>query len=361
VSVELSPRTRQWAGTARHWRLLTLVSPRDGVESHVRRAVEKTNATYPMRSELASSSRLENRERLGGLVFSGKAGTHLQLRAVGKSNERREWLDALIDQLDAAGIEGHLEHLPTRFPPADYLARQHERMIVSLVTWTHSEGLLATTHAALTAFSPPSPQTLVWIDSTYVELEIPEDFPPLASAMFEDAHSSTNAVLAAGPDGVELHAALDNMAVCEQHHDRDRLANAARALGFVTAVNSHIDYACVRTGHRGLTWDTVNSDLPSPPTNGASSLLTAREYVPDAYGVQVVSSRHLERARDLSTWTIKDLGTDRFLLAAADLRPWLIPDVPPDDVLTRARADFGDMIATEDYLIELWRQRRLNR
>lgn len=73
-----------------------------------------------------------------------------------------------------------------------------------------------------------------------------------------------------------------------------------------------------------------------------------RDHVPDAYGLQVLTSRHLEKAHDLSAWVITDLGNDRHLVQHPDPAAWFAHDHPDPDVLAAARRDFGDLILTPE-------------
>ena len=80
-------------------------------------------------------------------------------------------------------------------------------------------------------------------------------------------------------------------------------------------------------------------------------------YVPDAFGVQLLTGRHLARARDLSRWQVREVAEDRWLVTARGLAEWLRPTDPASvrsrtfpDPAVRARAvdDFGAMILTRD-------------
>ena len=92
-----------------------------------------------------------------------------------------------------------------------------------------------------------------------------------------------------------------------------------------------------------------------------------RDYLPDAYGQQVVTGAHLLRLGELPSerWMVEDLGRDRYLVTARDLAAWFDVDprpyggedthfsrpAPPDpDTLAQARADFADAILTADVL-----------
>jgi len=75
------------------------------------------------------------------------------------------------------------------------------------------------------------------------------------------------------------------------------------------------------------------------------------EFVIDAAGVNLLTSKHLKHARDLSDWDVDEVAPDRFLVKAKDLTAWFGQVVPSDEVITRARADFGDMILTWDTIV----------
>lgn len=71
----------------------------------------------------------------------------------------------------------------------------------------------------------------------------------------------------------------------------------------------------------------------------------------DAHGIQLLTSRHLDHAHDLSGWTVTEVAPDGHLVEAADLAPWFAQDNPDPNVLDQARADFGDMLLTWDHII----------
>lgn len=93
-------------------------------------------------------------------------------------------------------------------------------------------------------------------------------------------------------------------------------------------------------------------DVGTPPMLGPRPhyfdrnphLLT--RFVPDARGALVLTDSHLERANDLSGWSIESLGHGRHLVQARDLAAWFAHPEPEPDVLNQARTDFGDMILT---------------
>ncbi|MGQ1839206.1 hypothetical protein ACT4S2_12190 [Kocuria turfanensis] len=70
--------------------------------------------------------------------------------------------------------------------------------------------------------------------------------------------------------------------------------------------------------------------------------------VADAHGIQLLTDRHLARARDLSDWTITEVVPTRYLVQAKNLEPWYATDTPDPELVAQARADFGDMILTPE-------------
>ena len=77
----------------------------------------------------------------------------------------------------------------------------------------------------------------------------------------------------------------------------------------------------------------------------------------DVHGVQLLTSQHLQHARDLSAWRVEQVAPDRWLVSARDLHPWYdVTDyvdwhgvqAGSPEFLVSARHDFGDMILTDE-------------
>jgi len=68
--------------------------------------------------------------------------------------------------------------------------------------------------------------------------------------------------------------------------------------------------------------------------------------VPDAYGCQMLSSRHLANAKDLRAWRSTALNEELSLVEAEDLVRWYDGEEPQREVIENARGDFGEMILT---------------
>ena len=96
-------------------------------------------------------------------------------------------------------------------------------------------------------------------------------------------------------------------------------------------------------------WDTIGHAVPLPGVaewqlRDNKHLLAT--HTPDAHGIQILRDAHLERAHDLSDWSITDLGDGRHLVEARDLEPWYGQPLPDPDTLAQARLDFGSTILT---------------
>lgn len=132
---------------------------------------------------------------------------------------------------------------------------------------------------------------------------------------------------------------------------RDRV-DALREL--ITALPDLTDLAFIRTSYSfASTWLQVDPALRFPHIQE----MHVRDYphvldlwVPNAHGVQVLTNAHLERAHDLSAWSLTDLGHGRHLVEAPDLEPWYGGDRPDEATLAQARADFGEMILTPEII-----------
>jgi hypothetical protein len=106
--------------------------------------------------------------------------------------------------------------------------------------------------------------------------------------------------------------------------------------------------------------DSLDTGRTSPPFVDVGQLSAHRDlwnqYTFDAYGVQVLTDAHLDKANDLNAWRIDELTPGRYLVQAPDLEPWYRGSTPPDpDVVARARADFEGMILTPEILTRLGR------
>lgn len=71
-------------------------------------------------------------------------------------------------------------------------------------------------------------------------------------------------------------------------------------------------------------------------------------YLPEVFGIQVVTKAHLDRATDLRDWKLTALGHERYLLEANDLEEWYSQPTPYTTARAFGHYYFGDMILTRD-------------
>lgn len=67
-------------------------------------------------------------------------------------------------------------------------------------------------------------------------------------------------------------------------------------------------------------------------------------HVPDAFGIQVLTDRHLEQAPDLTHWQVISLPGGRHLVTHPRVDDWYASDTPPPQMLEQARRDFDRLI-----------------
>jgi hypothetical protein len=146
--------------------------------------------------------------------------------------------------------------------------------------------------------------------------------------------SATHTALAFGGEGVfQLVGGPDDW--------RQRIDRLTEAL---VALPADTNQAYIRASHRNvLSHNRIHVLLPLAHIEEYhvryNKHLLVR-YLPDAHGVQVVRTAHLDNAHDLSGWQITDLGHGRHLVRAQDLAPWYADVLPHSETLARARADF---------------------
>lgn len=132
-----------------------------------------------------------------------------------------------------------------------------------------------------------------------------------------------------------------------------RIATLRDAL---TALPADTEHGFIRPATRGaLGLYNLDNVLPLPGIEEHhvryNKHLSGR-YLPDAHGIQLVRTAHLDNAHDLTAWDITDLGHDRHLVQARDLEPWYAHTQPEPDVLTQARADFAGALLTEQVITD---------
>ena len=119
-----------------------------------------------------------------------------------------------------------------------------------------------------------------------------------------------------------------------------------------TLPNRHLDLAFIRPATRTVqSWLSIDKPQKLPNLDEShirNNRHLLSRHTPDAHGIQVLTDQHLDRARDLSSWTVREIGENRFLVEAKDLTTWYSTTLPDQDAVDQARHDFGDMILTQE-------------
>jgi hypothetical protein len=100
-------------------------------------------------------------------------------------------------------------------------------------------------------------------------------------------------------------------------------------------------------------WDNVVDWRPPllprvPVTYSRRPPHLERTLVPDAYGIQLLSRAHLDRAPDLREWQVEEVAPGRYIDTSKQLDAWFGPEDPSEDTFEKARREFGSLIMDEE-------------
>ena len=130
-----------------------------------------------------------------------------------------------------------------------------------------------------------------------------------------------------------------------------RLADAAREALLIDCAATRWAAAALAT-RDSHSWQTLGKTLgqtrSAPPWAAAHNSPAWGGYVPDVFGMQLLTDEHLRRAADLSAWTVTEAAPGRHLVEARNPADWFGPAGPSAQTLAAARADFGAVIAPAD-------------
>jgi hypothetical protein len=297
----------------------------------------------------------------------------------------RTWLEELASRLQSAGVAGTLRPPPTQWEANGRFVHPTERR--GLVFPTAMAGFRLAkyphAHTADTLRFMVDPDTVAALASRFVAWGV-----QLADARAYAVRVVHSTVL--GPGGLDewlTASAADTvgltvLAFLVPGQDRGRrltLSQLGQAVvwaaeaghpwpdavadlrDWLTADPDALDQAHVRNGTIGMSnFSSLEYDMctpgHTPPRVFSVSLIHHRHlwerHVIDAAGLQILTRDHLDRAHDLTGWTITPLTATRFLVEADDLAPWFAQESPDLRVLDAARTAFGDMILTPQHIAE---------
>lgn len=187
------------------------------------------------------------------------------------------------------------------------------------------------------------------LDATEVDLAV-----PLARAVNQTGMAGLEVLRRRHKDGRHVALSPGGDVIFQLYGDEQEWATTIAAIRPpLLDLSALLSYGCVRTSRR-YALDISDIDAYPLPHVEEYQVRAGRhllaDYVPDAHGLQVLTERHLDRARNLADWQVTDLGHGRHLVAAPDLAPWFEAPAPDPDVLARARSDFGPMLLTSEVI-----------
>lgn len=306
---------------------------------------------------LAAANAALSPEDFGTALVATVAGGAVKLKWPSGAQALRRWLDVFAEQLRAAGWGGSLHAAPA-VRPADWLRRLSEPRLTVFASYdVAAPGIpgpeLCETAAQWTQRNGGPDAYLLSSALTLPDrtgelgrhLQLALSHQPSIAARCTSAEPGPLSRVSLGADGRASYQVYD-----PQCAPLDLAGQAREAL---LAAAEHTRFAAVTlTKGDSNTWSTLGRTPGQTPP--APAWATARNsplwsrYLPDAFGILLLTREHLSRTADLSGWTVVEAAPDRYLVEAPDLSGWLTPDGPSAQVLAEARAAFGEAIIPTD-------------
>ncbi|HET6209034.1 MAG TPA: hypothetical protein VFD94_01550 [Jatrophihabitans sp.] len=362
----------QQTSIARAWRQLggadvwLQLATRTGDLARFGEAVERANT--------ASAARQDGAEVVGGFPTGTVRGFAVQLIRADTVAAVQAWAADFAAELAAAGLTGKLGGAPSAAPPpclgstlppvpTGYVAyvldpsADHDP-VRREAGWLVSPAATERIAALLDRWARRPGAELVLRQNLYsLAVRLPDAAPQLVRAVTTTGMAGLDFIL--DKDEYVLHTALSfgGDGVFQVVGSPGGWQQQVELLtGAITALPADTEQAYLRTSNRNQS--SHNQLHVVQPLSGiAESDVRYNKhlldrYLPDAHGVQVVRTAHLDNAHDLSDWQITDLGHGRHLVRAADLAPWYAQPLPEPDTLARARADFAGALLTKQLIAD---------
>lgn len=285
------------------------------------------------------------------------------------------WLDALAEDLTAAGLVGKLGAPPRHHlrQPAEFgyefaptvfvgytMNEPRARSWYPFQGWSVDEEPTAQVAAQAAGWGPrdrPHTQCLAQLYISQTGIDHTDAAPFLKFAAHNTAGIATLSYLdpdptleptmaryvAVGPFGL-----LAAQSVSLEGSWRDTVADLRDIL---LAAPQDTDLAFVKNTWCGISlWEAVEKRGLYQPVTWLTDFQAQgvrerwSQVAMDAHPVNLLTDAHLNRAHDLADWTVEQVAPGRHLVSAKNLEPWFTGGSPPAEVLAKARADFGDMI-----------------
>jgi hypothetical protein len=338
------------------------------VVSRVRQGVDDANAAVDTGTTMGVFT-----------AATGKGVAVAALRDTSSPDTSSQWLTALAGALETRGLPGTISDTGTWGPGLDPIARANfgRRFPTAFVAyqvdsyparakplrgWQVDSSTTRTVSEQLQFWAESRPLEESWVGLTFGNVRIQTSD---IATFFE----STSAICSSFKI---LDAVNHDRGTCRRSSlaqfgqlvsqvvdpDADWRSLLDAQIEVITTNPHSIDVALIKNvGGIALAWSDVNiRDKHAHPTTRDPIDYDANrhlwdEYVIDAAGVQLLTSKHLEHAVDLSDWRVENVSTDRYLVSAKSLDRWYADTVPDPDTISKARQDFGDMILTWDAIL----------
>jgi hypothetical protein len=136
-------------------------------------------------------------------------------------------------------------------------------------------------------------------------------------------------------------------------HEPDWRARVEHLRAPLLQFADRLDVAFVRTSAYPVSsWDDLAGAVPVLPHVTEAKVRRYRrlwdQYVPDAHGIQILTTAHLSRLGPLPAWDVRPLAGGGHLVQARDLEPWFAAAEPDPQVVAAARVDFAGALLTPE-------------
>lgn len=364
IRVATAALLRAWR-EAEHGELWLQFTPRgDGdIGAMIGDALDAANDAFDLTDPEATDANAEG----PWLMPIGPPAYQIVISRTGFEHDMIKWFDVFAAHLEAVGVTGTVTPATSRDHPSwSVVADMPRPQLMSFVAYNIVEPMLSgnrhgwnvdddatariVKQVELGAF--PCAETILSGEGYMLSTEPAAAAAALRRTLPKDCMTHVTHVRPVPPRVVATNFLFNGTAgwlvYDSQQSWQDRLLQAS-AIMTELAADTALAFVQYSTGTSSA-WDGL--DVGSPPLPGPRShhfdlnpqLLT--RFVPDARGALVLTDSHLERANDLSGWSVEPLGHGRHLVQARDLAAWFSHPEPEPDVLNQARADFGEMILT---------------
>lgn len=299
------------------------------------------------------------------------AGAVMNLDWAGEGADTQMWLQHLASALALKGRSGAIKAAPrksvsvsneylSRPQPVAYLAYTLEDPIAPLSnqSWRVEAGKTAEILRETVAWAEIPDAQVYFHESAFTMILDPADVTGmLATAIGRSLLAGVTYVARKPTRMRNLSLAANGEVALNDNDDNNRWEeHIPRLRDALLRDPAALDIGIIRGSTNGYasSWTSIDdSPVRLPYLRSQVAWQSNRHmwsrYVPDAHAIQVLTAAHLDKARDLTSWQVTRLPGERYLVEARDFAAWMDNGGEvAQDVLERARSDFGEMIITRE-------------